>query len=129
MSEVYEVANDRSVTEPLEGIYDVLSNSRRRWTIRYVAESLGEGRRTISLRDLADALAEAEHGTDPHRRERKTAYVNLHQIHLPKLHDVGIVRYDEDRKDVRQGPYLDCALDGMETFEFSFDSCKEGDLE
>ena len=78
-------------------IHDVLRNKRRRRTI----EHLRSGSGTVSLRDLSEAIAEAETGESPPPRNiRESVYNSLHQTHLPKLDSLGVVSYDHDRKHI-----------------------------
>ena len=80
-------------------IHDVLRNARRRFTIDYLRESEGG---TMRLRELSERIARRETGEDPPpRNKRQSVYVSLHQTHLPKLHGLGIVEYDDDSKVVR----------------------------
>jgi len=54
----------------------------------------------VSLRDLSRQVAAWENRIEPADvtpRQRKRAYTALHQSHLPKLDDTGIVEYDTDR--------------------------------
>lgn len=81
-------------TPPPAVLHEVLVNDRR----RAVVDRLDEGR---SLRDLADDVARIETGgEDPDRKTRQSVYITLHQCHLPKLDEYGIVEYDADRKRV-----------------------------
>jgi predicted transcriptional regulator len=76
-------------------VHDVLRNERR----RLVLEQLREG--PESVRDLSEYIASVESGeSPPPRNVRQSVYVSLHQTHLPKLDDLGIVVYDEDDKEV-----------------------------
>jgi len=78
-------------------IHDVLSNERRQMVIDRLRESEG----TLSARDLSEFIAERETGESPPPRNiRQSAYVSLHQTHLPKLDELGIVEYDESEKTV-----------------------------
>lgn len=78
-------------------IHDVLRNARRRLTIERLRESGG----TLSVRELSEQIAADETGeTPPPRNIRQSVYVSLHQTHLPKLDDLGIVDYDADSKTV-----------------------------
>lgn len=89
-------------TEPGGGldqavIHDVLRNERRRLTL----ERLYEANAPVDVGDLAEYLATAECGETPAPRNlRQSAYVSLHQTHLPKLHDLDIVEYDKGAKRV-----------------------------
>ena len=78
-------------------IHDVLRNDRR----RLVLERLRQTGTTESVRDLSEFVASVESGESPAPRNvRQSAYVALHQTHLPKLDDLGIVAYDSDDKEV-----------------------------
>ncbi|UPV99314.1 hypothetical protein M0R88_12365 [Halorussus gelatinilyticus] len=73
-------------------IHNVLRNDRRRRAIQRLRESDGP----ISVDALAEHIAAAETGESPPPRDvRKSVYVSLHQTHLPKLDDLGIVEYDQ----------------------------------
>jgi hypothetical protein len=80
-------------------IHDVLRNRRRRLAIDCLRGSEdGE----LSVRTLSEQVATGETGEDPPPRDkRQSVYVSLHQTHLPKLHRLGIVEYDDDSKVVR----------------------------
>jgi predicted transcriptional regulator len=82
--------------EPTE-IHDVLRNERR----RLVLEQLLDTDTEESVRDLAEYIASIEAGeSPPPRNVRQSVYVSLHQTHLPKLDELGIVAYDSDTKAV-----------------------------
>jgi len=81
---------------PVE-IHDVLSNERRKMVI----DLLCEERTEISARHLSEYIAERETGeSPPPRNKRQSAYVSLHQTHLPKLDELGIIEYDQSDKTV-----------------------------
>ncbi|MGQ4555640.1 DUF7344 domain-containing protein [Halobellus sp. GM3] len=78
-------------------IHDLLRNDRRRQTIK----CLQEQGREVMLRDLAEEIAARETGESPPPRNiRDSVYISLHQNHLPKLDDAGVVDYDRDRKTI-----------------------------
>lgn len=82
--------------EPVD-IHDVLSNERRQHTIEFLRDAGGQ----MPARDLAVKIAEAETGDSPPPDNiRQSVYVSLHQTHLPKLDDLGIVEYDSESKTV-----------------------------
>ncbi|MFC7044116.1 hypothetical protein ACFQH6_00675 [Halobacteriaceae archaeon GCM10025711] len=57
------------------------------------------GRGELSAGELAERIASLETGeTPPPRNARQSAYVSLHQTHLPKLDELGIVDYDSNSK-------------------------------
>ncbi|MFB6300698.1 MAG: hypothetical protein ABEH65_10600 [Halobacteriales archaeon] len=66
--------------------------------LKYLQEVGG----SISARQLSERIAELETGeSPPPRNARQSAYVSLHQTHLPKLDDLGIVEYDRTAKKIR----------------------------
>lgn len=79
-------------------IHDVLSNERRQLILEFLREAGGR----LSARELSERIAEVETGESPPPRNiRQSAYVSLHQTHLPKLDELGIVDYDQSSKEVR----------------------------
>ena len=97
----------------LDLIFEVLKNRRRRDVIRYLKD---QGERT-SLSDLAEHVAALENDTTTQAltsSQRKRVYVGLYQCHLPKMDDMDIVNFNQDRGYVELGanvdeldPYLD----------------------
>jgi len=82
-------------------IHGILANERRRAVIERLDASPG----TVTVRDLSTAIAAIETGkSPPPARVRESVYTSLHQTHLPKLHDVGVVEYDRDRSLVHLRP-------------------------
>ncbi|WP_435358156.1 DUF7344 domain-containing protein [Haloarchaeobius sp. DFWS5] len=76
-------------------IHQILSNPRRRETLRILNQTVG----TITLRDLSELIASIESGEEPAPRNvRDAVYVSLHQTHLPKLDELGVLEYDSNRK-------------------------------
>ncbi|QSG11727.1 putative trancriptional regulator, ArsR family [Halapricum desulfuricans] len=79
-------------------VHEILRNSRRRRVIEQLSDRLGP----VTLRELSEEIAAAETGeTPPPRRVRDSVYNSLHQTHLPKLNDMGVIDYDQDRKTIR----------------------------
>jgi hypothetical protein len=78
-------------------IHDLLSNERRRYVIEELTDEVG----IVTLRGLAERIARIEVGGDPPRDRVRSVYNSLHQTHLPRLDDHGVVAYDSDRKTVR----------------------------
>jgi len=82
-------------------VHEVLSNERRAQTL----EALKEEPEEVDLRTLAQWVAEAETGESPPPKNiRNSVYNSLHQTHLPKLDELDVVDYDEDRKTVSLRP-------------------------
>jgi hypothetical protein len=85
-----------------EEIHNVLRNHRRRRTLQCLKERL----EPIGLRELSEQIAEWETSTSPPPRDaRQSVYNSLHQTHLPKLDETGIVDYDKSRKVVELGEH------------------------
>lgn len=100
----FEEASGESVDESLERteIHDVLRNDRR----RLVLSRLGEVEGPATVRDLSEYIASVESGETPAPRNvRQSVYVSLHQTHLPKLDDLGIV--EEADRGVRLSHHAD----------------------
>lgn len=84
-----------------DDIFHLLQNARRRQVLRHLSESDGP----IDLRDLAERIAAWEHDTpvdELSSTQRQRIYIALYQSHLPKLHDHGVVRYDQHRGTVER---------------------------
>mgnify|MGYP002761230300 CR=1 FL=1 len=100
---------------PETDIHDILRNDRR----RNVIKCLQDRGREVSLRDLAEHIAEIETNVSPPPRNvRQSVYVSLHQTHLPKLDELAIVDYDPDGKVVQlaaNAEHLDAYLDVGDT--------------
>lgn len=87
----------RTHTLPESQIHTILSNPRRSHALRHLYLSGG----TITVNELSHLVAEHETGeSPPPRNVRESVYVSLHQTHLPKLHELGIVEYDRERKEI-----------------------------
>ena len=75
-------------------IFDVLQNERRRYTLQY----LREHDRSVQLGDLASHVAAQEYNcpdTAVTSAQRKRVYTTLQQSHLPRMHETGIIDYDD----------------------------------
>ena len=92
--QVEESGGDGTLSKDL--VFTMLSNGRRRHVIHYLKQ---RGER-VTLRELSRQVAAWENGVetdDLDYKQRKRVYTSLHQTHLPKLNDAGIVDYDRDR--------------------------------
>ena len=96
-----EPAEDDRATDLGEGdIHEVLRNDRR----RMVLEALGDADEAVTARELSEAIAARESGSDPPPRDvRRSVYISLQQTHLPKLDGLDIVDYDDATREVRPG--------------------------
>lgn len=76
-------------------VHDVLRNQRRRLTLK----RLREVEEPLTVSELAEYVASVESGeSPPPENRRQSVYVSLHQTHLPKLDELGIVEYDENNE-------------------------------
>jgi hypothetical protein len=82
-------------------VYDILRNERRRGVLRELAAN----GLASTIGRLADEIAAQEAGEAPPPTDvRQSVYVSLHQTHLPKLDNLGVVRYDRDDRTVELLP-------------------------
>lgn len=72
-------------------IADILHNERRIQTL-IAFESADEEGLTVS--DLAERIAECEHGSEFDADDRKRVYVALYQTHIPTLESADVVAVD-----------------------------------
>lgn len=100
--------NERQQAEPdghlsRDTIFSTLSNQRRRYVIHYLKQHPEQ----VRIRDLAEQIAAWENGIEINEltyKQRKRVYTSLHQTHLPKMDDCGIVEYDRDRGHITLTP-------------------------
>ena len=101
---VVELVDDGRATGvelPRERIFEILRNRRRQYVLHYLMREAGDQR--VGLRELVDQVAAWENDTSVKQLDsdvRKSVYTALRQSHLPKLHEVGIVEYDNLRGEV-----------------------------
>lgn len=77
-------------------VFEVMSSSRRRLILHHLHR---RGGRT-ELRELARDTAMAETEGEVDDEVVKRFYISLYQTHVPKLEEVGLVRYDGETKEV-----------------------------
>ena len=95
---------------PLDDLFSVLRNSRRRRALRYL---LTKDDRAATVGELSEHIASIENDTDVTlvtSKQRKRVYIGLYQTHLPKLATLGVIDYERNRGRV-------LLLDGVEQFE------------
>ncbi|MFW5948119.1 MAG: DUF7344 domain-containing protein [Halolamina sp.] len=84
-------------------IYEILANRRRRETIQQLVDGVSPA--SVELHELSEAVAAAEAGSSPPPRAlRESVYSSLHQTHLPKLEELGVVCYDRETATVSLRP-------------------------
>ncbi|GGK71161.1 hypothetical protein GCM10009067_24330 [Haloarcula sebkhae] len=80
-------------------MFDILSSSRRRYTLYYLRQQ----KEPVQLTDLAEELAAWENDTTVEElssQARKRVYVSLYQTHAPKLQEAGLITYDADTGEI-----------------------------
>lgn len=93
-----ETVTDKEL--PLDQVFEILRNKRRREVLTYLNQH--GGRATLS--DLAEHVAAIENDTTVQAlssSQRKRVYVGLYQCHFPKMDDMDIVDFDQNRGHVR----------------------------
>ncbi|MFC7157942.1 hypothetical protein ACFQPA_21215 [Halomarina halobia] len=81
---------------PKDDLFHLLQNQRRRRVLRYLREEEGQ----VDMRDIAEHIAALENDVEVSAlssAQRKRVYVGLYQCHLPKLDEVGVIKYDQSR--------------------------------
>lgn len=87
-------------------VFKILSNQRRRLTLRYLSECDRNGE-SVQLRALAEWIAAGENGISSEEvtyKQRKRVYTSLYQSHLPVLHRDGIIEYNRARGTISVTP-------------------------
>ena len=87
---------------PLDQVFEILKNKRRRTVLQY----LETHEEPVSLSDLAEHVAADENDTTVRQvtsRERKCAYVGLYQCHLPKMDNMDIIDFNQNRGRIELG--------------------------
>jgi hypothetical protein len=87
-------------------LYQILANRRRRYVIHHLQQHGGQ----TDISSLAERIAAWENGSEISELtapERKNTYTALHQRHLPKLDEAGIVAFNDSRGVVEPTERLD----------------------
>lgn len=90
---------------PLDQIFEILKNSRRRQTLRFLYENDGE----TTLSEVAEHIAALENDTTVQAissAQRKRVYVGLYQCHLPKMDDTDVIDFEQNRGTIEFGPNI-----------------------
>lgn len=80
-------------------VFEILSNTRRRMVLYHLRQYGG----SATVQELANQTAALENDvpvSELTRQQRKRVYVSLYQTHLPKLEQIGIIEYDDEREEV-----------------------------
>jgi len=100
-----DTENQESEVDPLpmDNVFEILKNSRRRQTLQYLNENGGKA----SLSELAEHIAAIENDCSVKAissSQRKRVYVGLYQCHLPKMDDMHVIDFEKNRGTVELGP-------------------------
>lgn len=102
-----EEAEARKERLPLDIIFEILKNRRRRRVLHHLNEREED---SIDLGSLAEHVAALENDKSIAALtsgERKRVYVGLYQCHLPKMNDAGVVDFDRNRGTIELGENAD----------------------
>jgi hypothetical protein len=91
---------------PLDQVFEILKNKRRRETLHYLRDNDGQA----TLSDLAEHIAAIENDTTVKlitSSQRKRVYVGLYQCHLPKMDDMDVIDFDQNRGTIAAGENMD----------------------
>lgn len=91
---------DNDIPVRIGKVGHIVSNEQRRLSIVQIERADGP----LPLRELATRVAVAELNRDDREQlgaqERKRVYISLMQTHIPRLHTLGAVSFDEDNSTV-----------------------------
>jgi DNA-binding transcriptional ArsR family regulator len=93
---VADTAADEPSRLPLDTVFEILKNRRRRDILQYLWEHEG----TANIGELAEHIAALENDIDVtalSSSQRKRVYIGLYQCHLPKMDDANVVAFDKHR--------------------------------
>jgi hypothetical protein len=86
-----------TATAVRDELFDVLSNSRRRYVLHYLKQRNGE---RVDLSELSTLVTAWEKRIAPEKidyADRKSVHTALAQFHLPKMDDAGVVNFHSQR--------------------------------
>ncbi|WP_049888851.1 DUF7344 domain-containing protein [Natronococcus occultus] len=95
------VSSDSEI--PVDEIFHILQNERRRMVLEYLQETDD----SVRMRDVAEQVAAWENDTTVEELtsdQRQRVYIPLYQSHLPKLDKAGIIDYQQNRGVVERRP-------------------------
>lgn len=90
------MSESNAVSLSQDTVFEVLKSPRRRYALYYLKRAGGKA----ELSEITEQVAAWENEIPPAKLEseqRKRVYISLYQTHMPKLHEAGIVEYDQSR--------------------------------
>jgi hypothetical protein len=103
-----------SASLPLDQVFGILKNQRRRYVLKYLYESDGQ----VSLSEVAEQIAAWENDKEVRQissSERKRVYVGLYQCHLPKMDGVDVISFNKPRGIIELGENADAVYKYLDT--------------
>ena len=109
-------SNDEPTAEslPLDQVFGILKNQRRRYVLKYLHEADGQA----SLSDIAEQIAAWENDKEVRQissSERKRVYVGLYQCHLPKMDGADVIDFNKPRGTIEIGKNADSVYTYLDT--------------
>lgn len=110
-------AETREIAEeplPLDQVFEILRNQRRRYVLRYLYDREHE---SVRLGELAEQIAAWENGKSTREitsGERKRVYVGLYQCHLPKMDSMNVISFNKPRGIIEPGARMDSFEDYLD---------------
>lgn len=98
-------------------IADILRNERRIQVLIALESADDDG---LTIGELAEAIAECEHGPGFSPADRKTVYVSLYQTHIPVLAESGVEGsgvVDWDRDVITRGRRFDVVVSALDRLQ------------
>ena len=117
-----EVTENERPSLTTDVVFKTLSNQRRRYVLHYLKQRNTE--QPVTVRTLSEQIAAWENRidrTEVNPKQRKRIYTALHQTHLPKMDQLGIVNYDRNRGTV-------LLVDSVEQFDIYFDMLNTSEM-
>jgi hypothetical protein len=71
-------------------ILQIIQNERRKKVIEVLMELNGRA----DVREVVRRVAERESGGEPSGKLKKSVYVSIIQVHIPKMEEAGLIKYD-----------------------------------
>lgn len=105
VNEISDKMKTNNEWDPVDERFRMLSNHRRRQVLLYLQEN-----GSAAVGDLAEHIASIENNkpiTTISSQERKRVYIALHQSHLSKMAEAGIIEYNKNRGTVSTTPDVD----------------------
>ena len=71
-------------------LLQIVQNTRRKKVIEVLLELQGKA----DIREVVRRVAESEGGGESSSKLRKSVYVSIVQVHIPKMEEAGLLKYD-----------------------------------